>query len=297
MSRLNGAAAAVACVFVVTGCGGEDGATTTAPAGSTQPPKFGDPLTFVRAGDKATVVGTVRFMEVAEIPADCVIDPGGAQTLGLRVEVDNPGDLLLSRPDVYDLQVIDAGGFTQKLQGATVRTRCTSDYPVLGPSQPGGKTTGWTFVTVRDANPQVLVYSPMVSEPDSTLSNLKLVTVSPATVKIVLPSPIPQRKTGSAVPSTDPAPSVVPPLIPARPAAGVACDPASDRWATDASGAQLRCAVAGGPTATWVGSLPFIGTATPGAPCELGVAVAESPQGVTMVCTGERGAARWEPGP
>lgn len=300
MARLSGAAAAAVCVIALTGC--DNTAAPTTPATNSAPIKLGDPLPFVRADNKQ-LIGTVRFLEVAEIPADCVIDPEGAQTIGFRVEVDNPGVLFLSKPDVYDLKVVDRAGFTQPVTSATVRTRCGSAYPTLGPSQPGGKTTGWTFLGVRDADPAALVYSPMVGEADSTLTDLKLVAVSPTSVTV--PLPVPQRGgvdlTSSVTPSPNgPAePSTTAPTsaAPVGPSAGGSCNPAVDKWAKDASGSQLICAYAGGATPKWVPSAPYVGTRTPGDSCELGAAVAESAAGQTLVCAGDRGSSTWTPGP
>ncbi len=299
MARLGASAAILVCVMAAAGCGGGDKASApeTAPTSSHETAaKLGDSLTFKRA-DNQEFIGTVRFLEVAQVPADCVIDPVSAQLIGIRVIVDNPGTLFLSKPDVYDLKVVDGGGFTQQVEAVTVKSRCDNDFPAIGPSQPGGKTTGWTFIGVREPNPARIVYSPMVAEVDSTLTDLKLIAVSPLSATVLMPSPIPAAATAVTTTSPSaPAPSSVPSSSPG-PAAGVPCDPDSDIWAKDAAGGQLRCAFAGGPTAKWVASAPFVGTRTPGTPCELGAAVAETSDGTTLVCVGDRGSSTWEPGP
>jgi hypothetical protein len=301
MSRLGTAVVAV-CALALTGCGGETTtATPTSPAAnSSNAPKFGDPVAFTRADNKQPI-GTVRFLEAAEIPVDCVIDPQGAQAIGLRLEVENAGELFLSRPDVYDLKVVDRAGFTQQVTSPTLRSRCDADFPRLAPSQPAGKTTGWTFIQVHEAGPATIVYSPLVGATDSTLANLKLVPVAPATAKLSLPSPIPKRGVGEPAPAATTtataAPNTPAPPAAARPAVGQSCDPTADAWAKDSSGGQLRCAYAGGPSPKWVASAPYVGVQNIGSPCELGAAVAEAPDGQTLVCVGAHGSSTWAPGP
>lgn len=299
MRRIGGAAV-LAAALTLTGCGGNDSAappqapdTTTSEAGY----KLGDPITFQRK-DNGQPIGTIKFLEVLALPDSCShtpVPPGG-QVIGVRAEISNPGEIFLPRPDIYGLRVVDHGGFTQ--QATASAPACQAQFPEISGSQPRGKTTGWAQIIVREPDPVALIYAPIVGEADSTLGNLKFVTASPTQVSISLSSPLPQPATATTTTTTPPPPAApsTPPAPAAAPAAGMPCAPGADTWAKDTRGQQLRCAQAGGP-AMWVESAPFIGTRTPGTPCQLGAAVAEAPDRTTLICVGDQGAATWQPGP
>lgn len=293
MARL-GMAVIAACALALTACG--DTHTTSTPASTATPtaaaPRIGDAIAFTRADNKQPI-GTIRFLEIVALPAECLIDASGVATLAIHAEIESPGPLFLPEPDpFYTMRVVDAAGATQNVSNAVLQPRCKAAYPAIAPSQPGGKTAGWSFLQVRDANPTAVVYSPIVGEADSTINNLKFVTASPTSVTIKLPAlttPAPSPTAPPAAPATTPAPAAAPP------AQGQPCHPGTDTWAQDSNGGQLRCVSA--PTPKWVASAPFIGTRTPGQPCELGAAVAESPDGDVLICVGSQGQATWAPGP
>lgn len=304
MARFGGGAVIAVCALAIAGCGGQandTAATTAATTTAVGAPKLGDALAFVRAGDRSPI-GTIRFLQVVALPAGCAINPAGAQTVAIEAEIVNQGPLFLPAPDpFFTLQVVDGGGYTQRVSSVALEPECRAAHPAIAASQPSGKTRGWAFIDVKDANPTALMYAAVVGEADSTIDNLKLVTVSPPTVQVPLPVPLP---TAQFDPSPAPA-STVPPVSTtasprrsnAAPAAGQACDVSTDTWAKDSAGGQLRCAYAGAPTPRWVQSAPYVGVREPGTRCELGAAVAESAEGQTLVCVGERGASTWAPGP
>lgn len=290
MARLGMAAIAV-CALALTGCGDTHTVSTPISTATTAAtPQLGDAIAFTRAGNNQPI-GTIRFLEVVALPVDCLIDASGAVTLAIRSEIESSGPLFLPEPDpFYTTRVIDAAGATQSVSSPVLQPRCKTAHPAIAPSQPGAKTTGWSFLQVRDPNPTGLVYSPIVGEPDSTIGNLKIVTVSPQSATIKLPSPLPAAAgttTTAAVTTT--APNI--------PTSGQVCNPSVDRWAKDIDGGQLRCTLAGGTIAKWMQSAPFIGIRAPGESCELGAAVAEATDGTNLVCVGPRGSSTWAPGP
>lgn len=300
-----GVVAAIAAALLLAGCNKPGTSATTAPTAPTVSTfKLGDLVTFKAENNR--VVGTIRFLEAIEVPSDCVIDSTSAQAIAIRVEIDNPGVLALPEPDMYSLLTNDTRGVSQPTTVTTLQSRCSVDYPSIASSLAPGKTAGWVYVGVRTANPAALLYAPTVGDVGSTANDIKLVTMSPVSATISLPTPLP-RTTGQAAasvvpPTGNPAPTSapVPPAVaqaPVTPAAGQPCNPGSDMWAKDATGQQLHCGTAGGPSPMWIRSAPFVGTRNPGGPCELGAAVAESPDGKVLICVGERGTATWAPGP
>jgi hypothetical protein len=289
---------AIAAATLATGCSahGESPpvAVTSTPAAAAA---IGTPMVFAK---KATGqrVGTFTVTDVMVVPAECLLDPpvNGKQTLGLRVEIVNDGILALPRPDMYSVKVQDAGGFTQSVETTTVRAQCNSRYPSIAASEAPGKTAGWAFIDTVHPNPTAVTYAPFAAEEGSSISDIKVAELSPPLVTIKLPAPLEPGPAATTAPTGAPLLPSLPAPQPVKPAAGQPCSPDTDNWATDAGG-QLKCAFAGGPTAKWVRSAPFVGTKTPGATCELGAAVAESPTSETLVCVGERGSATWAPGP
>ena len=297
MARLGLAGALTAAAVIVTACGG--GSATTSSTSTTDEPKLGTPVTFERA-EGGDPVGTIRFHEAVMLPPECTYDDD--KVLGLRVDIDNPGDIYLPAPDAFQLKVVDQGGYSREVEHVTIEADCKPTYPEIATSDPHSRTEGWALVKVESA-PTAIVFQPLVAEPDSTIDNIKWVAVTPASVKIALPEvktpPAPAVTTTVAPTTTDaPAPPVVIETEEiSYPEAGEACDPDSDGWGVDSSGGQLRCTYAGGPTPKWVDSVPFIGVREEGAPCEMGEGVAENSDGIPMVCVGSRGESVWMPGP
>lgn len=276
-----------AAAFGVSGCGSD----TTTPPTATPPTAtvagVGDSTTFTYQGN---LVGTFRVTDVVAVPAECAVEPG--PVIAFRAEISNAGQLKLPAPDTYGVKVIDAGGITQNVDSATIRPACKSQYPTISGSQAPGKTAGWTAVTTTQPNPTALLYTPVVTEAGGTVENLKFVQVSPAFATVKLPLPLPAISVSAAVtPTATPAMTTAP----SAPVVGQSCDLGTDRWATDPTGRQLRCTLAGGPAAKWVSSVPFIGTRTPGTPCDPDAGVAETSSGVTLMCVGDPGT--WTPGP
>jgi hypothetical protein len=293
MSRLGAAAIAVA-MLTLAGCGGNS-APTTAPAVNSSY-KLGEAIVFtLTAGPSA---GTITFRDVVALPAECLFDPlpPGGQAIAIHAAVDSPGDVFLPEPDPLEAKVVDRDGATQSVSLLQIRSDCKTTYPDIAQSRAHSKVDGWTYGVIRQADPTAIVYTPLVGAPDSSINNLKFVTMAPKSVTVAVPMPLtrpgtqPQLAPASAVAPT-PAPQTI-----TAPIAGRACDPSTDRWAKDASGGQLRC-ISTGAAATWVSSMPFIGTRTPGTACELGAAVAESASGQMLVCTGTQSSATWAPGP
>lgn len=291
-------------VVALAGCS-SGGPTSVAPVPAKSEFGVGDPVVFTRASDGLRV-GAFTVIEAVAVPAECVDDPSATgQVLAIRAEIVNDGQLKLPRPDMYSAKAQDAGGFTQNMVNAILSLDCKAQYPEIASSQAPGKTSGWAIFEVAQANPTALVYVPYVTDEGSTLQDINFVVLSPRFATVKLPTPLPA---GAAPAAASTAPSITRPTTaltttrqvpkPPTPAAGQACTPGTDNWATDASGGQLKCAYAGGPAPTWVESAPFIGTRTPGTPCDLGVAaVAESSAGQTLICSGDRGSATWTPGP
>lgn len=298
MARRVGIVAAAA-VLALAGCG-QDGSpapnSAGAPATTSSAYKLGENIAFKRASN-GQPIGVIRIMEVVAVPEECLSRYTKGPVIAVRSEIDNPGEVFLPEPDLFSVKAIDRRGFTQDVDVVNIEPTC--GFPRIASSQSHGKTTGWSALSVQEADPTGLVYAPLVGEPDSSLENLKFVTVSPSTATIALPSPLPRRGETPA-PETKTEPTKQPPTSaprPAAPAAGKACDIDSDTWAKDSSGQQLRCAYAGGPTPKWVESLPFVGRREPGTRCMLGVGVAETTDGQTMVCVGDQDSGTWQPGP
>jgi hypothetical protein len=81
-----------------------------------------------------------------------------------------------------------------------------------------------------------------------------------------------------------------------RPQPGQMCRPPADDHAVMADGVWLKCA-AGERAAQWVRSVPVLGTATAGVPCDGGVeGLMVSPDGRDLVCgLDPSGAQTWQP--
>ncbi|MGI5223079.1 hypothetical protein [Nocardia sp. CA-290969] len=299
MARYGLAGALLATAAIVTACSGDESVTTTSSTSTTQEPTLGELITFSRA-DGGDTVGTIRFHEAVMLPAECTWDD--EQVLGLRVDIDNPGDIYLPAPDAFQLQTVDEGGYTRDVEHTTIESECDPTYPEIARSDPRSKTEGWALVKV-ESPPTAVVFQPLVAEPDSTIENIKFVPVAPQSVKIPLPglatAPAPATTVAPTTTTTPPPPPVV---IETQeisyPEAGESCDTSTDTWALDSSGGQLRCAYAGGPTSKWVNSAPFIGVREEGSPCDMSESgVAETADGTPMVCVGSRGDSVWMPGP
>lgn len=305
MSRALSAMSVLALATALTGCGsdtGTDSATAaTQPASSTAPTDtmIGDAITFTRKGGGE--IGSIRITDVVAVPDSCTIAPRG-QVIAIRGEITNTGDIALPRFDTYDITVVDAGGFTQRVESTSVRLECDTTYPEIASSQVPGKTAGWAIFEVAQPNPSAVQYSPYVTDEGASLENMAFVETAPEAATVKVPSPLPVGPAPDVVEPTtaEPTPEPIPRTTvaqPAAPAEGQACDTSTDEWAVAADGQQLRCAYAGASTPRWVASVPYIGVREPGTPCELGEAVAESPAGVPMVCVGGPGTGEWQPGP
>lgn len=300
MARHGLTGALLATAMIVTACGGDNSVTTTSSTSTTQEPTLGAPITFERA-DNGETVGTIRIHEAMMVPAECVAL--GDQVLALRVELDNPGDLYIPAPDEYTLTTVDTEGVTRETETVTLNLECEPDYPEAARSDPRSKTEGWEVLKVKGI-PTAIVYAPIVAEPDSTIDNIKYVPVTPESAKVALSdiaaAPPPATTTIAPAPAEAPAP---PPVVIetqeiSYPEAGESCDTTVDTWALDAAGGQLRCAYAGGPTSKWVQSAPFIGVREEGSPCDMSASgVAETADGIPMVCVGSRSDSVWMPGP
>lgn len=300
MARYGLAGALIATAAIVTACSGSDAATTSSTQTSEEP-KLGAPITFVRA-DGGSTVGTIRFHEAVMLPAECTYDDD--QVFGLRVDIDNPGDIYLPAPDAFQMKVVDQSGYSREVEHVTIEADCKATYPEIATSDPHSRTEGWALVKVQSA-PTAVVFQPLVAEPDSTIDNIEFVAVTPASVKIALPdvktpaAPAVAPTTTTPPPTTEaPPPVVIETEEISHPEAGEACDTGTDTWAIDSSGGQLRCAFAGGPTSKWVNSAPFIGIREEGSPCDMSESgVAETADGIPMVCVGSRDESVWMPGP
>lgn len=297
--------AAAALLLAVSGCGSNGSDSQIAPSATAVPTAVGDIAAFnvKSSGDR---VGTVRLTDLVALPANCSNDqpPAGGQLVALRFEIANDGELVLGRPDMYTTKVVDSGGFTQNVENANVHPRCASSYPRIAESQKAGKTAGWVAFSVAQANPTAVVYAPMVADFGSTLEDLKLAELSPATARFQAQSPLGSGPGGdAAAPSVTVEPTPAPTTVAAPPAPreGNACDPDSDGWAKDASGQQLYCTYAGAPTPRWVASLPLIGIRRIGQPCEGYDYVAQTASGQPLMCTWDPikqdGSNSWQPGP
>lgn len=298
MARYGLAGALIATAVIVTACGGDDTVTTISST-STETPKLGAPITFQRA-DNGNTVGTIRFHEAVMVPTAC-LGPGD-QALAVRVGIDNPGELYLPAPDSWTTKTIDNDGRSRDTEAISLNLECESDYPEISRSDPGHKTEGWALLKVQGP-PAAIEYSPLVAEPDSTIDNMKFVAVTPMTVQVPIPAletaAPPVATTTLEQPTTvAPPPVVIETQEISYPEAGEACDTSTDTWATDSAGGQLRCAFAGGPTSKWVQSAPFIGIREEGSPCDMSESgVAETADGIPMVCVGSRGDSVWMPRP
>ncbi|MBF6213791.1 hypothetical protein IU487_22495 [Nocardia puris] len=276
---------------IASGCG-DDSATSSTPAA------LGATHALTSGGD---IIATVRFAEVALLPAECVYDPlpDGAIAIAVRIEVANNSRHGVTSPDATTIGVNDAQGFTQDSTGVTLDSACHDQYPELDDPPAPGKVAGWEYLKAP-ANPTALVYEPLVWGEDTTLEDWKFIQVEPRQILIGLPSlsadasPSPGSSTPAPPSPTMPRPSTTPPIArPAVPAVGEACDVDGNLWAVDASGGQLHCTYAGTSSPRWVESLPFIGTREVGDPCT-DDGVAEDLQGRPLICLGEQG---WQPGP
>lgn len=268
-------------------------------AGTTSPAQLGATTTFARTD--GLPVGTFRVTDAITLPTDCVVElsePSG-QFLGIRVEIDNPGDLTLPRPDMYTTRVIDAAGVTHDVDNAVISSRCEHLYPDIASSESRSKTAGWVAFELSQPDPATLVYTPIVAEGGTSLSDIEWAAMSPPAVRVQLPTPLPTGAGDSATaesPTTTPgAPLSAPPTVEDSqpPTVGEACDVDGNLWAVDADGGQLHCTYAGTSSPRWVESLPFIGTREVGDPCT-DDGVAEDLQGRPLICLGEQG---WQPGP
>lgn len=303
-------------ILLFAGCadegGGETAASTSAASPATAADDLGTTYAITRA-DNAEPIGRVRITEVAEIPAECIADDTdipGSRPLGIRLEIENVATLAISTPDESLLQVNDAGGFTRKTASARLQSRCTGRYPELADAPTPGKAAGWVVVESPVPDPGAIVVTALVWSEDASIENWKIVEAEPSHVVVRIPD-VPAAGPAPPAPSTTtiatpplPAPTPAPAATtaaPLAPVAGQACDPDTDGWGTDASGGTLRCGYFGGPTPKWVNSAPLIGVRAIGTPCDQSVsAVAESPDGIPLVCTStgpDFETSTWQPGP
>lgn len=311
MTRGRGAttfAALAGAALLLAGCAND----TTEPATPSSAPTtieagndLGKVYEFTKA-DSGAKIGEIKVTDITTLPTECVsddVDIPGSTNLGVRIELTNSGPLAISTPGDDLLQVNDAQGFTQGVDSARIWPTCAGQFPKLADAPAPGKAAGWVFIESPLPDPSALVFGALVWDEGASLENLKAVPVKPAQAVIRLPEPAAAPAPAAAPTTTATTPPPPAPTTttvaprPAAPAAGQACDPGSDGWAKDSSGGQLRCGYFGGSTPKWVGSLPYVGVRQEGGACELGAAVAESPQGVPMVCVGEEGNATWMPGP
>lgn len=309
-------AALTGAALLLTGCANDttDTASSSAPATTVEASDdLGKVYEFAKA-DGGQKIGTVRVTEVAELPADCISDSTdlpGSRPLAVRLEIENSEALTISAPDKAILKVNDGQGFTQETENVRVWPQCAGTYPKLAEAPAPGKAAGWVSIESPVIDPAALVFTALVWSEDASFDNWEVVAVKPAQAVIRLPkiapaspapAPAPAQATSapapvqSVPPVAPPAPTTVAPK-PAAPAAGQPCNPATQQWATDASGGTLNCGYHGSPTPKWVSSVPYVGVREEGGPCELGAAVAESPEGMPMVCVGEAGSGVWMPGP
>lgn len=302
-SRIVRLAIAAIAVAALAGCGRDTAPATPAPTGApatTQGHAVGDRIEFARAGDK-TKIGTVALLEAAAVPPECALDPApGSPLIGLRLEIVNVGDLKLSNPSLA-MSVQDAQGFKQDASLLPIAPNCRDRYPELPTSIAPGKTAGWIIAQPHQPNITGMYYEPIVSEPDSTIDNIKFVHIAPAFALITLPPlqqglpPTPMATT-TTPPATTETPITEAPKPAAAPKVGAVCDPDVDNHGTDANGKPVKCAYAGNTVAHWVGSAPIVGTRKIGSSCTAGIsAIAISPDGQDMVCVGDPGT--WMPGP
>ncbi len=295
-------------ILVALTVGNDTRPASTAAAAAPPPIGIDTPIEIKRA-DTAAPIGTITFSEVVALPDDCIESPQpGTQPIAVRSEIRNTGAEALTEPTSAELTTLDAAGITQPVADGDIATACRATYPRGASAAAGRNTVHWSILQVQP-NPVALQFTPIVLAADATIEDLEnaWVKVSPESVKINLPTTLPAADPAPAPTTTVPVETTEPAAVPttrapapttaSAPAAGAACDPSVDNWSVDASGGQLKCAYAGGPTPKWVNSAPLIGTRQPGSPCSYDDGVAESPSGQTLVCTGPRDSAVWTPGP
>lgn len=192
--------------------------TTARPAAEPTTLALGETTTLTRA-DTGARVGTIRWAAIEALPTDCIAGRRDGVTLAIRVEIVNGPGEQVPVPDEYQLQYLDGQGVARTVATASVYSPCEADYPVAETAAPGGTTEGW--LTVRaDGEPTELVYTPMVGDQTSTLGDIKVLTVSPSSVRVDVPdqlahvgesSPVVPAPTTVAVPRTTAAPAPVAP--------------------------------------------------------------------------------------
>lgn len=176
-------------------------ASTSARAAQPSTLALGQTITVTRT-DTGGQVGTIRFVTAEALPTDCIAGRRDGVTLAVRVEIVNGPGEQLSVPDVYQLQTVDQMGATRPVETASLY-RCETDYPEAATAPPGMKTEGWLFVGV-EGEPTELVYTPLVGDQTSTASDIKILTVAPATVRVDVPDHLARSASTSAAPQPEP---------------------------------------------------------------------------------------------
>ncbi|MBF6298198.1 hypothetical protein IU459_11670 [Nocardia amamiensis] len=182
--------------------------TVSTPAGAARPSalQLGQTIEFTRT-DTGARIGTLRFTDARELPATCLVEPGTEPILAIRIEIENAPGEKLPVPDAYALKYNDSEGVTHEVEPAAIYG-CDADYPEAVSAPVGGKVKGWIAFEVAIL-PAALMYSPLVSDQSSSYTDIKFLTVSPATVTIDLPDPlaaVPPSSSTSAVRPTPAAP-------------------------------------------------------------------------------------------
>ncbi len=202
----------------------------------------GQSIAFART-DTGARIGEIRFVTIEALPTDCIAGNRTGVTLAIRVEIENGVGEQLPVPDVYQLQYVDEIGASRAVETASIYG-CEADYPEAVTAAPGGKTEGWFTVRAESA-PTELVYSPLVGDQSSTIDNIKILTVTPAAVRVDVPDHLANSSAPTAAvpvpgPTSAPAPAATTVPTTAALAPPTALD--SQGRPLGAGGALVECA-------------------------------------------------------
>ncbi|MGY4103397.1 hypothetical protein ACW2Q0_28120 [Nocardia sp. R16R-3T] len=175
--------------------------------------QLGQAVTITRS-DTGGQVGTIRFVAAEALPTECIAGRRTGVTLAVRVEIVNGAGEQLPVPDTYQLQYVDGIGATRPVETASIY-QCEGDYPAAVTAPPGAKTEGWLFVRL-DSEPTELVYTPMVGDQTSTAGNIKILMVSPASVRVDVPDHLAGLAPTAGVPAPETTTAVAPSTNAAR---------------------------------------------------------------------------------
>lgn len=211
--------AILAAAALLSACSATDDSTApvavSTPTHAAQPStlQLGQTTTITRT-DTGGQIGQIRFVAAEALPTDCIAGRRTGVTLAIRVEIVNGAGEQLPVPDTYQLQYVDGMGATRPVETASIY-QCESDYPAAVTAPPSAKTEGWLFVRL-DGEPTELVYTPMVGDQTSTAGNIKILTVSPASLHVDIPDHLAGPAPTAGIPAPETTPTVAPTTSAAR---------------------------------------------------------------------------------